>query len=257
MAGKIYVGIGGWTFEPWRDGVFYPAGLSRARELAYAASTLTSIEINGTYYSSFKPATWRGWHDQTPDGFVFAIKGSRYVTNRKVLAQAGPSIERFVNQGLTELGSKLGPINWQFMATKKFDPQDFAAFLGLLPQKLESIPLRHVLEVRHPSFDCAQFKALAHAHGVGIVYAAHSDFPLIEQAEGGGLTYARIMGTREEEPHGLDARAIGSLARKARGWAARGDVFVYFIAGAKMRNPAAACALIAKLQATPREKKRP
>ena len=125
MAGKIYVGIGGWTFEPWR-GVFYPEDLTQKRELEYASRKLTSIEINGTYYSSFKPASWAKWRAETPDGFVFAMKASRFCTNRRVLAEAGESVERFVNQGLVELGDRLGPINWQFMGTKKFDPEDIA-----------------------------------------------------------------------------------------------------------------------------------
>ena len=115
MAGKIYVGIGGWTFEPWR-GVFYPEDLTHKRELEYASRKLTSIEINGTYYSSFKPASWAKWRAETPDGFVFAMKASRFCTNRRVLAEAGESIQRYVNQGLVELGDRLGPINWQFMA---------------------------------------------------------------------------------------------------------------------------------------------
>ena len=136
MPGAVRVGIGGWTFEPWR-GVFYPEDLPQKRELEFASRTVTSIEINGTYYSTFKPDSWRKWHDETPDDFVFAVKASRYCTNRKILAESGPSIERFVAQGLTELGKKLGPINWQFMATKKFEPDDFGAFLALLPKKLD------------------------------------------------------------------------------------------------------------------------
>ena len=131
MTGKIYIGIGGWTFEPWR-GTFYPDDLTQKRELEYASRKLTSIEINGTYYSSFKPASWAKWRDDTPEGFVFAVKASRFCTNRRVLAEAGESVQRFVTQGLVELGARLGPINWQFMGTKKFDPADFEAFLKLL-----------------------------------------------------------------------------------------------------------------------------
>ena len=137
MAGKIYVGVGGWTFEPWR-GVFYPEGLTHKRELEYASRKLTSIEINGTYYSSFKPASWAKWRAETPDGFVFAMKASRFCTNRRVLAEAGELMARYVGQGLVELGDRLGPINWQFMATKKFDPEDIEAFLKLLPREVGS-----------------------------------------------------------------------------------------------------------------------
>ena len=123
MAGSILVGVGGWTFAPWR-GVFYPKDLPQKRELEYASRRLTSIEINGTYYSTFKPANWAKWRDETPESFVFAVKGSRYVTNRKELAGAGDSVGVFVNQGLIELGDRLGPINWQLMETKKFEPGD-------------------------------------------------------------------------------------------------------------------------------------
>ena len=147
MSGAIRIGIGGWTFEPWR-GVFYPEGLSQKRELEFASRALTSIEINGTYYSTFKPDSWRKWRDETPDGFVFAVKASRFCTNRKILAEAGESVGRFIDQGLTELGDKLGPINWQFMATKKFDPDDFHAFLKLLPRSVEGRAIRHAVEVR-------------------------------------------------------------------------------------------------------------
>ena len=149
MASQIRIGVGGWTFEPWR-GVFYPDDLTHKRELEFASRALTSIEINGTYYSTFKPDSWKKWHDETPDDFVFSVKASRYCTNRRVLAEAGPGIERFVAQGLTELGPKLGPINWQFATTKKFDADDFGAFLKLLPREHSGLKLRHAMEVRKP-----------------------------------------------------------------------------------------------------------
>src|SRR5690348_9028107 len=138
--GKIHVGIGGWTFEPWR-GVFYPEGLPHKKELEFASQKLTSIEINGTYYSTFKPASWAKWRDETPQSFVFAVKGSRYCTNRKQLAGAGESVARFVGQGLAELRDRLGPINWQLMSTKKFDPEDCEAFFKLLPREIGGLPL--------------------------------------------------------------------------------------------------------------------
>jgi hypothetical protein len=132
--GAIRVGVGGWTYEPWR-GLFYPPGLQQKRELEHMSRRLTAVEINGTFYSTFEPDSWRKWRDETPDDFIFAVKGSRYVTNRKVLADAGPAIEKFVGQGLSELGPKLGPINWQLANTKKFDPEDVDAFLRLLPPR--------------------------------------------------------------------------------------------------------------------------
>ena len=245
MPGRLRIGIGGWTFEPWR-GVFYPENLAQKRELEFASRALTSIEINGTYYSTFKPDSWRKWRDETPDDFVFSVKASRYCTNRKVLAEAGPSIERFIAQGLTELGPKLGPINWQFMATKKFDKQDFGAFLKLLPKSADGIALRHAIEVRNDSFATTEFYDLARAHNVAIVYAKDDEFPEIDQPTA-DFTYARLMRAAEDVATGYTPAALGKWAKKAEDWAKRGDAFVYFISGAKARNPAAAQALIKKL----------
>ncbi len=245
MAGRIRVGIGGWTFEPWR-GVFYPEGLAHKRELHYASRALGTIEINGTFYSSFKPETWAKWRDETPDDFVFSVKASRYCTNRRKLAEAGPSIEKFLAQGLSGLGCKLGPINWQLAATKTFEPDDIAAFLALLPQDQDGIVLRHALEVRHPSFAVPQFADLARRHGVAIVHAPGGDYPVIDEPTA-DFSYARLMGTREDEPTGFDAGQLEAAARQATTWAARGDAFIYVIAGAKVRNPAAAAALATHL----------
>jgi uncharacterized protein YecE (DUF72 family) len=245
MTGTIRIGVGGWTFEPWR-GTFYPDGLPHRRELEFASRALTSIEINGTYYSTFKPDSWRKWRDETPDGFVFAVKASRYCTNRKALAGAGESIERFIAQGLTQLGDKLGPINWQFMGTKKFDPEDFAAFLALLPREKDGVALRHALEVRHPSFATPAFYELAARCGVAIVYARDEAFPEIDQPTA-DFTYARLMASREDLDAGVTPAELDGFARQLKGWARRGEVFAYFISGAKLRNPAAAQALIKKL----------
>ncbi len=246
MTGKIRVGIGGWTFEPWR-GVFYPDKLSQKRELEYASRQLTSIEINGTYYSSFKPDSWRKWRDETPDGFVFSVKASRFCTNRKVLADGAGSIEIFLNQGITELGDKLGPINWQFMETKKFDPAEFEGFLKLLPPEKDGLKLRHVVEVRSPTFCTQAFYDLARQYGVAICCAKDEDFPEIDQSTA-DFTYARMMGTREELETGVTPAELTAIEAQCRSWAERGDVFAYFISGAKVRNPAAAVALIAKLK---------
>ena len=245
MAGKIHIGIGGWTFEPWR-GVFYPDGLTHKRELEYASRQLTSIEINGTFYSSFKPASWIKWREETPEGFVFAMKASRFCTNRRVLAEAGESIRRYVNQGLVELRDRLGPINWQFAGTKKFDPEDIAAFLELLPREVAGTKLRHAIEVRSDSFKDPRFYDLARKHKVAIVFADDDKFPAIDKPTA-DFTYARLMRTEEDVPTGYKPAAIGKWAKKAREWARRGDVFVYFISGAKVRAPAAAQALIRKL----------
>jgi uncharacterized protein YecE (DUF72 family) len=245
MAGKIRVGVGGWTFEPWR-GVFYPEGLTHKRELEFASRALTSIEINGTYYSTFKPDSWRKWRDETPGDFVFAVKGSRFCTNRRILASAGESVARFVGQGLSELGGKLGPINWQFMAGKKFDPEDFGAFLTLLPREHKGLALRHAVEVRNPSFATEAFYDLARKHDVAIVYARDEDFPEIDQPTS-SFTYARLMSSRETLKSGVTPAELNGLVKQTRAWAQRGNVFAYFISGAKVRNPAAAQALIKKL----------
>jgi len=246
MSGKIHVGVGGWTFEPWR-GVFYPDGLPRARELEFAGRHLTSIEINGTYYSTFKPASWAKWRDETPAGFVFSVKASRYCTNRKELATAGESIQRFIGQGLSELRDRLGPINWQFMGSKKFVPADVEAFLKLLPREIGGLPLRHALEVRHPSFATEQFYELARRHKVAIVFADDDVFPVIDEPTA-AFTYARLMRTREEITTGYSAADLDRWRKRAHEWAKRGDTFIYFISGAKVRAPAAATALIDRLR---------
>lgn len=262
MTGRIRVGVGGWTFEPWR-GAFYPRGLAQKRELEYASRRLGSIEINGTYYGSQKPESFAKWREETPDDFVFAVKGPRFATNRRVLAEAGDSIARFFRSGVMELGPKLGPINWQFMATKKFDPDDFAGFLALLPPEVDGRTVRHAVEVRHPSFAHPDFIALARARGVAVITAGDSDFPEIADATA-PFVYARIMGTRDEEPAGYAPAALDRWAAAARAWAAGAtpdglatvaapaepadrEVFLYVISGAKHRNPAAAMALIERL----------
>ena len=243
--GRIFTGIGGWTFEPWR-GVFYPEGLVQRRELEYASRALTSIEINGTYYSSFKPPSWMKWRDETPEGFVFSVKASRYCTNRKQLSAAAESIERFLGQGLHLLEDRLGPINWQFMETKKFDAEDMADFFKLLPREAAGVPLRHALEVRHASFQDPKFYDLARRHHAAIVYADHDRFPEIDEPTA-DFTYARLMLSQEDEETGYSVKDLDKWARQAKTWAQRGDAFVYFISGAKVRNPAAAMAFIDKL----------
>lgn len=246
MSGNIYVGIGGWTYEPWR-GVFYPEGLARKRELEYASRRLSSIEINGTYYSTFKPASWTKWRDETPAGFVFSVKASRYCTNRRELAGAGEAIVRFVRQGLSELRDRLGPINWQFMGTKKFDAEDIEGFLELLPREVDGLPLRHALEVRSPTFRDQRFYDLARRHNAAIVFADDDDFPEIDEPTA-DFTYARLMRTKEDIATGYGAADLDRWAARARVWAGRGDAFVYFISGAKLRAPAAAQALIQRLK---------
>jgi uncharacterized protein YecE (DUF72 family) len=242
---KIRVGIGGWNYEPWR-GTFYPDKLPQKRELEYVGETLTATEINATYYSTQKPATFASWAKAVPDGFQFAVKASRFATNRKVLAEAEQSVSRFLGQGISELGDRLGPILWQFMATKKFDADDFAAFLKLLPERQDGVPLRHALEVRHESFRDPAFFKLAKEARAAIVFADSDKFPEIEEPTA-DFTYARLQRCAEDIPTGYDGAALDKWAERARGWQQRGDVYVFFISGAKVRAPAAAQALQQRL----------
>jgi uncharacterized protein YecE (DUF72 family) len=244
--GTVRVGIGGWSFAPWR-GVFYPAGLRQKDELSFATSQMTAIEINATYYSTQSPKSFANWAAAAPEGFEFSAKASRFCTNRKVLAEAGPSIEKYIGQGLSELGDTLGPIVWQFAATKKFDAQDFAAFLDLLPERLEGRKLRHALDVRNASFDDPAFIELAKAKGMAIVHSDHPEYPLIE-ADTADFIYARVMKAQDDLDAGYSSADLDAWADKARQWAADGkDVYLFFISGAKFRNPAAARAVIDRL----------
>lgn len=264
VAHRIRVGIGGWTFAPWR-GDFYPSGLPHSHELQHASRAVTAIEVNGTYYSTQSAASFARWRDETPDGFVFSLKASRFATNRRVLAEAGESIQRFVGSGLGELGPKLGPIVWQFAPTKVFDPVDFAAFLALLPHEVDGLPLRHVMDVRHPSFMAPGYLALARRHGCATVFADSDKFPSFADVTG-DFVYARLMQSQAACATGYADEVLQRWADAARDWA-RGvtpagapllepatdsakprDVFVFFINGAKERAPAAAQALIGHLR---------
>ena len=263
-AGTIRAGIGGWTFEPWR-GVFYPAGLKQADELAYAASKLTAIEINGTYYSSFKPDSWAKWRAAAPEGFKFAVKASRFCTNRKVLGEMGESMGRFLAQGLTELGDRLGPILWQFMGTKKFEPDDFEAFLKLLPKTQGGLPLVHVIEPRHASFMTPEFIALARKYGVTVCLADHAQYPLIPDVTG-EVVYARLQTGSDDVETAYSPADLDLWTRRLGTYAEGGaptdlpavdaahpaavtprDVYAFVIHEGKVRAPAAAMAIIQRV----------
>jgi uncharacterized protein YecE (DUF72 family) len=266
-SGLVRVGIGGWVFPPWRSN-FYPQGLAQKNELEYASRQLNAIEINATYHRLQKPASFAKWRDATPPGFVFSVKGSQYVTNRRVLGEAGEAIGRFMGSGLAELGSKLGPIVWQFATTKIFDADDFGAFLALLPASLEGQRLRHAVEVRHPSFMSPEFLALVRRHGVATVFADSDKYPSFADTSG-DFVYARLMKTESRHQTGYPAERIRFWADAARAWAAGGDaaelpkveveaarsgprdVFAFFISGAKERAPAAAKAMLAELGLQP------
>jgi uncharacterized protein YecE (DUF72 family) len=251
---SIRVGIGGWVYAPWR-GPFYPPGLPHARELAHASRQVTAIEINGTFYGAQKPASFRRWHAETPDDFVFSVKGPRYATHRRDLAEAGPSIERFFASGVTELAGKLGPILWQFQPWTRFEESGFAAFLELLPRAMDGRAIRHVVEVRHESFQDPAFLALLRRHGAVAALVDADDRPSIEDV-GGDFVYARLRRAQAAEPAGYPPTSLDDWASRIRLWAAgKGkpatsaarDCFIYFINGAKERAPAAAQALLERL----------
>jgi uncharacterized protein YecE (DUF72 family) len=260
--GTIRVGVGGWDFEPWRES-FYPPLLPRAMQLEHMARRLTAVEINATYYKLQKPELFERWARAVPDGFKFAVKGSRFCSNRKVLGEAGEAVERFFGQGLTELGDRLGPILWQLMATKRFEPDDFGAFLALLPRRLAGVELRHAVEPRHESFRDPAFVAMARKAGVAIVFADSDEFPCFADLSG-DFVYARLQRSREQVATGYSKAALGRWAKVAEAWAEGEspagfpyaadppapqprDTYLFFVAGAKVRNPAAAEALIRRL----------
>ncbi|CAN0652865.1 DUF72 domain-containing protein [Nitratireductor sp. OM-1] len=260
-AGTIRAGMGGWTFQPW-EGTFYPDDLPKKRQLEYAARQVPTIEVNGTYYGSQKPATYAKWADEAPDGFVFSLKGNRFVTNRKVLSEASASLEKFLGSGITEMGDKLGPLVWQFAPTKKFDPEDFEGFLKLLPAERDGIALRHVLEVRHDSFCTSEFPQLVRKYGAAICYAHHNTYPEIADVTG-NFVYARLQRGEDDVPTAYPPAELENWARRAEQWAEGGqpddlpivdpgftaekkprDVFVYFIHEGKIRAPHAAKAFM-------------
>jgi len=268
MAHRIRVGIGGWSFDPWKNN-FYPQGWPAARELEYASRQLSAIEINSTYYSSQKPSTFAKWAKDTPEGFLFSVKASRFATNRRVLAEAGESVRMFVEGGIAELGEKLGPIVWQFAPTKRFDPLDFEAFLKLLPTDAAGLPLRHALDVRHESFLCPEYLALARRYKASTVFTDSDDYPPIADLTG-DFVYTRMMRTRSDLAEGCEPQVLSALAACGKAWAqgaepaglprveaATGephqasprDVFMFFISGAKEKAPAAAKGLIRELSA--------
>jgi uncharacterized protein YecE (DUF72 family) len=246
-AGTIRVGIGGWIYAPWR-GTFYPAGLPQAQELHYASRRLTAIEINGTFYGAQKPASYRRWHDETPEDFVFSLKGPRFVTYRRDFTGVNAALDRFFRGGVLELGDKLGPILWQFPPTMRFEEGAFAGFLEALPREVAGRALRHVVEVRHASFAAPAFFALLRRHRVAIALVDDDNFPRFDEPTG-DVVYARLRRCAAEEPTGYPPQALDAWAAMLRERSAGGtrDCFLYFIDGAKLRAPAAAQALLDRL----------
>jgi uncharacterized protein YecE (DUF72 family) len=245
--GKIRIGIGGWTYPPWR-GVFYPDKLPQTKELEYASRALTAIEINATFYGRQSPKSWEKWEGTAPDGFQFAVKGSRYCVMKPKLCEASEGLAGFFAQGFAALGPKLGPMLWQFAARRKFDADDIAGFIDLLPEKLDGITLRHAIEPRHESFRDEKFFELCRARNVAVVLEDSDDYPTIE-ADTADFAYARLQRMNEDVPTGYDDPALDGFAKRAREWAKNGrDAYVFMINGAKVRAPAAALALQERLR---------
>ncbi|MFL6830356.1 MAG: DUF72 domain-containing protein [Sphingomicrobium sp.] len=242
----IRIGIGGWTYAPWR-GTFYPDKLPQAKELEFASRALTAIEINATFYGRQSPKSWEKWAQTAPDGFQFAVKGSRYCVMRPRLAEAGDGLAGFFAQGFAALGPKLGPVLWQFAARRKFDRDDIAAFIGLLPAELDGIALRHAIEPRHESFRDDKFFELCRERNIAVVLEDSDDYPTIE-ADTAHFAYARFQRMREEVATGYDDAALDAFAERAKAWQSDGrDAYIFMINGAKVRAPAAALALRQKL----------
>jgi len=244
---QIRIGIGGWTYEPWR-GTFYPDKWPQKRELEYVGQKLTATEINATYYSRQSPKSWESWAKTVPDGFQFAVKGSRFIVMKSKLADAGDGVGNFLAQGFTALGPRLGPILWMFMARRKFDREDIAAFLRLLPEQQDGVPLRHAIEPRHESFRDEAFITMCRDHNVAIVYGDDNEFPLID-ADTASFRYARLQRMNEDVPTGYDEQSLDRLAGTIKGWGK--DSYIFMINGAKVRAPPAAMALQERLGIAP------
>jgi uncharacterized protein YecE (DUF72 family) len=262
----IRIGVGGWNYAPWRKN-FYPVGLVQRRELEYASRQLRAIEINGTYYGAQRATTYARWAAETPSGFIFSLKAPRYISESKRLADTEKGVSGFVHGGLAEMGDRLGPILWQLPPSRPFDADDLAAFLEHLPRELNGHRLRHVLEVRHPSFMCESYVTLARSHAVPTVFTDSPDYPSLADLTG-DFTYARLMRSADDIPTGYAPAALDHWAKHARSWAAGNDlgelphaaalqpasqprdVFVFFISSAKHRNPAAAIALQSRIDST-------
>jgi uncharacterized protein YecE (DUF72 family) len=242
---RAYVGMAGWVYPPWR-GTFYPAGLRQADELAHAATRVTSIEINSSFYATPKPASWAAWRDAVPDDFVFAVKAHRYLTVVKRLRDPRESVERFLDSGVRDLGSKLGPILWQLPDDLPYDEDAVASFLT----ELRRHPLRFALEVRHPSFDDERFRAQAADAGVAVVVGDTANgWPVLDWPTA-DFAYVRLHGDLDRYPEGYDAAGIDRWATWARDEVGAGrDAYVYCVTENKVHSPRDAQALLAALSA--------
>ncbi|WP_460405803.1 DUF72 domain-containing protein [Actinophytocola sediminis] len=264
------IGTSGWVYPPWR-GEFYPPGLAQRRELEHLSGRLNSVELNGSFYSLQRPASYQSWHAQTPDGFVFAVKGSRFITHLKRLRDTEVPLANFLASGVLALGDKLGPILWQLPPNLPYDPDAIADFCAALPRTTTEAaelathhdervdgralttapvhaPLRHALEVRHPSFTDPTLPDLLRAHDVALVIAdAAADWPALDHVTS-DFVYARLHGSTELYTSGYPDQDLDDWATRIRTWTADGlDVHVYFDNDAKVRAPVDAAALTQRL----------
>ncbi len=273
--GRIRVGISGWTYAGWR-GDFYPRGLVQRQELAYAAERLTSIEINGSFYSLQRPTSYAAWRDQTPEDFVFAVKGGRFITHLKKLRDVETPLANFFASGVLALGPKLGPVLWQLPENLPFDADRMADFFALLPRTTSEAaalaerhdekvpddralvttdadrPLRHSLEFRSQTFCTAESFALLREHDIGCVVADSAGrWPKAEEVTS-DFVYVRLHGDTELYASGYSEAALDAWASRCRAWAEHGDVFVYFDNDAKGYAPHDALSLLGRLGSRPR-----
>jgi uncharacterized protein YecE (DUF72 family) len=245
--GEVRIGTSGWVYPPWR-GTFYPKGVTQKKELSYLASQLNSVEINGSFYSLQRPSSYQKWAAETPEDFVFAVKGSRFITHMKRLKDPEDSLSKFLASGIYELGGKLGPILWQLPPTFQFDPDTLANFFDHLPRATPAgHPVRHALEIRHQSFSNEEFIQLLKDHDIALVIAdAAGKYPLIEEVTS-ELVYIRLHGHDELYVSGYTDEGLDMWARKIEKWRQKHDVHVYFDNDAKVMAPRDALALRKRL----------
>ena len=261
---SLHVGTSGWAYREWQP-AFYPPGLPQARYLSHYAGRLTACEINATHYRLQSPKSFKSWAAAAPEGFVFSVKGPRLVTNQKALAETGSFIKRFFASGLAELGDKLGPVLWQFAPFKRFERDDLARFLDLLPRELDGRALHHAIEPRHASFGTPEFVTLLRDAGASVVFTDADTWPNIGDVTG-DIIYARLQQGDDRLNAAYPPKELDAWAGRAQLWAKGGapgdlplidpahapaakprDVFIYFIHEGKLRAPAAAVALIERL----------
>ena len=268
--GEVRIGISGWTYASWR-GDFYPPGLPHRRELEYAASQLGSIEVNGSFYSLQRPTSWQKWHDQTPDDFVLAVKGGRYITHLKRLREVEPALANFFASGVLALGRKLGPVLWQLPENLAYEPSAVEDFLDLLPRSTAQaaqlatrrddklppdrvlapaepdLPLRHAVEFRSRTFETDRLFAQLEVHGVACVLADTAGrWPKVDR-DTADFRYVRLHGDKELYASGYSEAALNSWAATISGWRDERDVFAYFDNDIKGYAPHDARALIERL----------